>query len=164
MFTKNGASIINVNVKQITRFGLVGVVNTAIDLGVLNALLYLWPPSSYAWVALYNSAAFFAAVTCSYILNKRFTYGDRGAYSYRQFGRFVCLSLCGLGLNNAVLYSIIAYIFGGQYTVAHVNAAKLAAIVTAAAFNYLSYRRLVFVTASPPPSAARAGEALPRKT
>src|SRR5579883_2152538 len=59
--------------KQLTRFSLVGGLNTLIDLLVLNALLLLWPASSTLQLLLYNALAYGVGAGNSFVWNKYWT-------------------------------------------------------------------------------------------
>src|SRR5688500_904179 len=72
-------------IDQILRFGIVGVLNTAVDLGVLNTLIFLNPSGRAGWLyAVFKTIAFLVAVTNSYLLNRRFTFRSEKAASSAQ--------------------------------------------------------------------------------
>lgn len=73
---------------QLMRFAMVGLLNTLIDFGVLNGLLWLdgYPVN---WkLLLYNAVAFTVACGNSYFCNKFWTFGDRRPSTLHQVGLF----------------------------------------------------------------------------
>src|SRR4051794_38968317 len=61
--------------RQILRFGLVGGVNTLVDLLVLNGLLLLFPTTRTLMLLAYNSLAYSIGAINSFLLNKHWTFG-----------------------------------------------------------------------------------------
>ncbi len=55
---------------QFVRFGLVGCVNTTIDLLVLNGLFWLWPTQNIARLLLFNTLAYAFGALNSFVLNR----------------------------------------------------------------------------------------------
>jgi putative flippase GtrA len=89
---------------QIARFALVGVANTAVDIG-LFALLFYVGGAPLLWA---NSLSYLAAGTNSFFLNKYWTFGET-----RHKGRMQCqivlffvLGIVGLALSNAVVWGL----------------------------------------------------------
>lgn len=75
------------------RFGLVGVINTVVDLGVFS-LLYR---AGGLDPLLANGIAFFLAVTNSYLLNHHWTFRQpESSMSFSAYARFVVLNIGGL--------------------------------------------------------------------
>jgi putative flippase GtrA len=78
---------------NVLRFGLVGVVNTAVDFAIF-VLLYRWAGLD---PLLANGMAFVLAVTNSYLLNHRWTFRRHNrALSFSGYARFVALNSGGL--------------------------------------------------------------------
>ncbi|HVU66785.1 MAG TPA: GtrA family protein, partial [Ktedonobacteraceae bacterium] len=90
--------------KQLTRFSLVGGLNTLIDMLVLNALLLLWPASSTLQLLLYNALAYSVGAGNSFVWHKYWTFQQRRRLSLRECGRFALTTLLGMGLNSALLW------------------------------------------------------------
>src|SRR5690242_14728916 len=73
---------------QMMRFGAVGVVNTGIDIGTLNLLLWRFPTHNANTLLIYNSIAFLLGALNSFILNKYWTFQARRAASGSEILRF----------------------------------------------------------------------------
>lgn len=82
---------VNKTVFQATRFGIVGVMNTAVDYAVFLLLFYaVGLPSVVSKVISYS-----AGVVNSYIFNSRWTFKEQSRDSARQKARFLLVSLAG---------------------------------------------------------------------
>jgi putative flippase GtrA len=114
------------------RFCVVGAINTAIDIGVFFLLFYGF--GVHLLVA--NSLGFAAAVVNSYLLNKIWTFEDRGTHSAQRMGLFVLIALGGLGISNLVVY--------GLADTTGALAAKIFAIAVVLVWNFGLTRKFVF--------------------
>src|SRR5690348_17639396 len=89
--------------RQFSRFSLVGILNTAIDLLVFNLLLWLLPTQDARMLLLYNALAQCVAALNSFSINKFWTFGDKNPVSRQQIMRFIAVValcfLCNLPLN-----------------------------------------------------------------
>src|SRR5207245_2831310 len=63
--------------RHMMRFGLVGGLNTLIDLLALNGLLLLFPTTSSSLLLVYNALAYSLGAVNSFLLNKYWTFGSR---------------------------------------------------------------------------------------
>ena len=129
------------------RFAIVGILNTAVDIGLLTVMV-LWLRPHAAWrLALLNSLSFSIAVTFSYLGNRYFAFRDRP----RGKGPvgFVAVSICGLLLNDLVVVGVRgALLHTGLHGLLATDAAKLVATGASMAFNFVLYRQVVFVQRS----------------
>ena len=116
------------------RFGLVGVLNTGLDFFVFAMLFY-----GFAWPLLIaNSCGYLAGLTNSYLLNSRWTFGDRaGGRSPARPLRYAALNGIGLLLGNLVVGTLALFLPAWL--------AKLGAVAITFAWNYWSSDRLVFL-------------------
>jgi putative flippase GtrA len=115
-------------------FAMVGVVNTAIDLGIFlfgyNLLgLQLVPANLLAWLV---------AVSCSYVMNSSITFAHEsgGKLTWRSYGAFVISGIAGVIANTTVL-------FVASYWMP-VLAAKLLAILASFMINFSLSHFVVF--------------------
>jgi putative flippase GtrA len=123
---------------EFLRFGLVGLINTAVDMGVF-ILAYrgfqLDP-------LLANALAFLVAVTNSYLLNHFWTFQRADSpVSLSAYSRFLLLNTGGL------LIGSLAILLLGRFIMAEL--AKLAASVLTLLWNYSTSRWLVFNARNP---------------
>jgi putative flippase GtrA len=118
--------------KSFLRFCGVGLVNTLIDFGLFMLLYYFsgWP------LFLAHGASFSAATANSYVLNRKWTFGDAAGLHRRQFPKFVAVACGGLVLSTAVIYLLKGFVA--------VWLAKIFAIGAGVMWNYCGTRFLVF--------------------
>ena len=92
--------IIPARYHEFIRFGLVGVVNTAVHAGIVIALMETFAPPAF----LANGVAFLFANLMSYFLNSKFTF--KAALSVLNYLRFLLVSLVSLVLT--LLITLVA--------------------------------------------------------
>ncbi len=89
---------------QVLRFGLVGGLNTIVDLLILNMLLLLIPTSSTRMILIYSAIAYSLGAVNSFLLNKYWTFGYRQRTTWREVVRFIVTTLCGIGWSSIILW------------------------------------------------------------
>lgn len=131
---------------QFIRFGIVGMLNTLIDFGILNALMASFGAFKGAPLLLCNAAAFLVASLNSYICNKRWTFAHKGPSSLRQFLVFLILMLGGLAINSLAIGLLTASPLRPDWLspTLWVNVAKVCATAASMVWNYLACRHIVF--------------------
>ena len=119
---------------RITKFAVVGAINTAIDFSVFVFLLYQGGFS----IIVSNTVAYCVGIINSFLMNKYWTFSDskRNGHPLQQFPLFVALNLIGLGLSNLTVWSLAL--------VLHAIIAKVFAIGVTFVWNYWSNRRFVY--------------------
>lgn len=128
---------------QIAKFGFVGVLNTAIDFGVLNALIALTSITAGIWIIGLNAISFSVAVTNSYFWNKQWVFkaGKKG-----NFVTFLIVSLIGLSINTGTVYVLTTYL--GPDSISSqtqwANLAKVIATCFSLIWNFVGYKLIVF--------------------
>ncbi len=131
---------------QLSKFGIVGVANTAVDLGVLNLLIFIVGGSATAGVTTaFKGISFFAAVVNSYIWNRYWSFEKKESASANEFAKFMIVSTIGLFLNAGITFAITAT-FATNGNVSGILATIAAAIasVSVLAWNFLGYKLFVF--------------------
>ncbi len=133
---------------QLSRFITVGLVNTAIDFGILRSLIYLTDIQSGGGLIVLNSIAFLTAVTNSYFMNKYWTFG-LGPQSVRtiEVSKFLMVSLMGLYINDVVVYGITEFIrppFEQIGPISWIFIAKMVASGVSLVSNFVGYKFFVF--------------------
>lgn len=154
--------MVNTNKKdlmfQIGKFVIVGGINTGIDFVVLNILMFMTGYSEGPYFAVLKGLSFIVAVTNSYIMNKFWTFKEKGKTDVsRQFTQFFIVSLIGMGINVTVASlvvnfiprpSFIADIVVGSKTIQGVvlwaNVGTLTATFAALVWNFIGYKMFVF--------------------
>ncbi len=133
---------------QIYKFVIIGALNTAIDFGVLNLLMWWTGIYSGNWIILLNMISFSVAVTNSYFWNKYWTFKakEEGENRIKEFSQYVAVTLVGLVLNTAAVYLITTFIppmFGTSKEL-WANLAKVVATGISLIWNFLGYKFIVF--------------------
>lgn len=124
-------------VHQFVKYAMVGCLNTALFIGIFNALDLAIPTvSAYA-------TAFFVTSVGSFLLNKWWSFRDhRKERVVRQYLRFVTFTLIGLGLNTGAFRLLLIPL--EQYGRLGKNAAALATVPLSVVWNFSAYRRWTF--------------------
>ena len=131
---------------QFIKFAAVGVLNTAIDFGILNLLMWGFGIYKGSWIFLFNVISFSAAAANSYFINKYWTFGELSKIRAGQFVKFFIISVVGALINSGIVFAITTFIppaFGlGEGLWA--NLAKLVATAVAWIWNFTMYKFVVF--------------------
>ena len=90
---------------RFVKFGMVGAVGVLVDFSVTWLCKEQLGCNKY----LSNTLGFCLAVLNNYLLNKYFTFHDRGAPDPGQLGKYFIISLIGLGISNVFIYLLQTY-------------------------------------------------------
>lgn len=122
------------DLRRFVKFGLIGVLNTAVDFGaffVLNKLLHIGPYVS-------QTGAFLIAALNSFLWNKYWTFEKKAPVSRREILRYAVTNgaylLCSLGIMRLLIRSFSLDPF----------LAKFPTAVCMVLFNYLMAKFWVF--------------------
>lgn len=134
--------------EQIVKFVIVGVINTGIDVALLNGLSYVTGSWRGYGVFGLNSIAYGVALMNSYFMNKYWTFLDRSDKSkILKFSEFVAVNLMGLLLNGAIVTAVTTYI-PRQFGLAEAGWLNFAKLLVATpfvmVFNFICYKYWVF--------------------
>jgi putative flippase GtrA len=123
-------------------FGMIGVVNTAIDASVFFVALATLTSSLMAA----NVLAWLVAVSCSYVMNSFITFARESGRKlrWRDYGTFVASGIAGVIANTAMLVAVAQ--------VAPVWVAKACAILVSFLVNFSLSHFVVFRTRKHVPS------------
>lgn len=125
--------------EEVVKFASIGLVNTAITLVIFNLFLSVGPLKA-------NVAATVVATTCSYFLNRHWTYRHLPKTTLkREYTLFFAFNLIGFVIETAIL-AVARYgmHFDEHTDVAAFNIAKFSGLVIATAFRFWAYRSFVF--------------------
>lgn len=158
----------NLTLWQFLRFGLVGCVNTLVDLLVLNCLFWLLPSQNTTLLLLANSVAFATGALNSFLLNRYWTFQRSGHTNKGEVTRFAAMTLASVACNDLILYMLNSAGHPGQFSpVLWTNLMKVMAIGGTVLVSYLGMRLWVFVQSSQQTSgdssSARQREARPAR-
>jgi putative flippase GtrA len=132
---------------RLVRFGLVGLANTAIDVGIYLGLRSTGMPLVPA-----NAISTTAGLLFSFVANRSFTFGDRaGSGRARVAALFLVTTGLGLWVLQPLVIAGVEHLLATWHTAAalvpsalHSLVPKLAGIAVSIAWNYVAYDRLVF--------------------
>lgn len=132
---------------EINKFVLVGLMNTGIDFGVLNLLMWATGIDKGRWLILLNMISFGTAVVNSYFWNKFWTFKakDSSRVSW-EFSQFLIVSIIGLIINTSIVYLLATFtspMFGLSQRI-WTNLAKVTATALSLVWNFLGYKFIVF--------------------
>lgn len=129
------------------QFLLIGVLNTLVDLGGLNFLMWISGISTGIWYSIFKGASFLVAVVNSYLWNKFWTFeAKRTSGMQAEFAKFFVVTLIGFGINVGIS-SFIVNAIGPQFGLSVKIWANLGAIVASVIgifWNFLGSKFIVF--------------------
>jgi 4-amino-4-deoxy-L-arabinose transferase-like glycosyltransferase/putative flippase GtrA len=91
---------------QLLRFGLVGALNTSVDLLALNLIVWTLHIQTVPPLMAANALAYGIGAVQSFVLNKRLTFRRRTRVTPGEMGRFALTTLAGITLNDALLWIV----------------------------------------------------------
>lgn len=134
-------------IKQAAKFVLVGILNTLLDFGVLNLLIFASGISSGFGYSLFKGASFTVAVVNSYFLNKLWTFKNQGeGKAKKEFVQFFIVSFIGFSINVGIA-SLVVNIISPQFGLGPklwANVGAICATFAAMTWNFLGYKFIVF--------------------
>ena len=113
---------------QIIKFGILGVVATFVDVGVLVVLKELL----HIDVLVSSAISFCVSVAVNYILSMTFVFKSKNQNKLREIVIFVLLSVGGLCLNQLILW------IGVTFTPVYYLIVKLFALVIVPVYNFIT--------------------------
>jgi putative flippase GtrA len=136
---------------EIARFALVGVINSGVDLVVLNALIAISHRGRTGLVySLFKATSFLVAVLNSYLLNSKWTFRETAPQStMTRIGRFLSVSVVGLAINVGTASGVVMFVGPVRWLARWwPSVAALAGAACGMAFNFAGYKYLVFLPVS----------------
>lgn len=131
--------------RQITKFVIVGGLNTFLDFAILNFLIASSGIATGLGYSFFKGISFLVAVTNSYFWNKYWTFEATGKKEL-QFLQFIVVSAIGLFINVGVASFIVNNV-GAPGSISPALWANIGALVAVAAsliWNFLGYKFIVF--------------------
>jgi len=138
---------------QLFRFGVVGIVNTVVDLSVLNILIFLFHTGETGTMfAVFKTVAFVCAVLNSYLLNRSWTF-RRAADKHHivEGAQFLFIRLLGAVVNVGTSSYVATYMHPRWriHTKAWPSFAALVGTAFSLGFNFVGYKFWVFAHRKP---------------
>lgn len=130
---------------QFVRFGLVGGINTCIDVMAFNILVWIFPTKEVYMLVFYNSLAFLTGSLNSFFWNKLWTFKQRSRATNEQVVRFALVTSLGIICNDAFLWLATTTLTSLSLNgLLWTNVAKISAIAGSVAVSYIGMRFSVF--------------------
>ncbi len=128
---------------QLAKFAEVGVLNTAIDFGILNFFILLTGVTSGLGIILMNATSFTTALVNSFFWNKEWVFGES---KKSNFLTFFIVTLIGLLLNTGTVFALTTYVHPVlvKSPTLWANLAKVLATGLSMVWNFAGYKVVVF--------------------
>ena len=133
--------------RQVVHFGIVGIINTGIDVLTLNLLLWFFPTRNANLLLTYNSVAYLFGALNSFWLNKYWTFQQNHKTTGREIVRFAIINTLGILCNDSLLWitaGLLHPAIGNGFLWA--NLSKLVAVVGTSVVSYLGMKFWVFAS------------------
>lgn len=132
---------------QFAKFGLIGVANTVIDVGIYNLFITLTNISSGSMIVIFKTISVLTAIINSYIWNKYWSFEQKDTTEVsKEFSQFLAVSLTGLLLNVGITYVVVNVIGApaGMNPKVWANVGALTASLVGFGWNFVGYKFFVF--------------------
>lgn len=113
---------------QIMKFGVVGVIATVIDFGIMNLLHYGLGLN----ILIANTSGFIVSLIFNYLASMKYVFAHKEGMSRREFIIFVVLSVIGLALNDGIVLTLNAGLG------LEANIAKICATALVMVYNFVT--------------------------
>ena len=113
---------------QIMKFGVVGVIATVIDYGIMNLLHYGLGLN----ILIANTSGFIVSLIFNYLASMKYVFAHKEGMSRREFIIFVVLSVIGLALNDGIVLTLNAGLG------LEANIAKICATALVMVYNFVT--------------------------
>ncbi len=124
-------------VERFLKFATVGALGMVVDLTVLNVLHKVF--GLHLLVA--NSISFTTAVISNFTWNRLWTFPESRQHPVvTQLGKFAIVNIIGLGINNAILWTVFHLVTGFIPDPLDYNLAKITAIGVVLFWNFFVNR------------------------
>ena len=141
------------NMGQITRFLIVGMMNTLLDLLLLNIMTLISAVKDGLGFSAQKACSACIAIIFSYVLNKYWSFKScQAGNNYMEFGKFITVSLFSMAIQVIVATVMVSHIrplfdlYGPFLRNAQlwVNIGGISGSLFSAISNFLGYKYFVF--------------------
>jgi putative flippase GtrA len=132
---------------QLAKFGLIGVTNSVVDIGIYNSFIFYSNVSSGSMIIVFKCISVLGAIVNSYIWNKYWSFEKKNADNLKQeFTQFLIISSIGLLLNVGITAFVVNVIGTptGFSEKAWANVGGLTASALVLTWNFVGYKFFVF--------------------
>ena len=134
--------------RQATRFCIVGIINTAVDIIVLNLLIFITGTGhSGPLFTAFKTISFLVALLNSFYMNSRWTFAGEGSgrTTMSQGAQFIVVSVLASVVNIASASYVASFVKPPVELVSYwPTVAALVGTVFSFIFNFIGYKFLVF--------------------
>jgi putative flippase GtrA len=123
-------------VAKFIKFGLVGFSGVFVDFGITFLLKEKLKVQQY----VSNACGFITAASTNYLLNRLWTFHSNDPNISLEYGRFILISMVGLGINMLILWLLVKKLGMNFYL------AKLFAIGFVTVWNFFANIAYTFTT------------------
>jgi putative flippase GtrA len=142
-------------VLQFLKFAVIGVLNTATDLCLLNIMVFLSASTDGIGYTIQKAISALCAVVVSYFLNKNWAFDDKNSEnSIKKFSAFFMVSLTGMVINVGTASAVVFFLKPLVDSALNnpdllndtvwVNLGALAGTAVSMIFNFIGYKIHVF--------------------
>ncbi|MBU2036938.1 GtrA family protein [Patescibacteria group bacterium] len=140
---------------QLAKFVLVGALNSLVDWGILNLLMFLTSLTAGTMFSVFKGISFLVAMANSYFWNKFWTFKkaeelssatSSAQKSGKEMLQFFIVSLVGFTLNVGAA-TLLVNVLGPQFGLSAklwANAGALAGTALGMSWNFVGYKLIVF--------------------
>ncbi|MDW8280035.1 MAG: GtrA family protein [bacterium] len=131
---------------QFAKFSAVGTLNSFVDFGVLNLLIFLTNIAFGWWYTLFKAISFICGTTNSYFWNRYWTFEAEGKPKISEAAKFYTIAIVGGFLNVSVASLVVNGITRPEFVSVNLwaNIGALCCIFSALLWNFSGYKFLVF--------------------
>lgn len=130
---------------QFAKFAVVGVLNTAIDFGVLNSMSLITGVTGGLIVGGVNIPGVALALTNAYFWNKLWVFSrSDGKGVLNDLPKFFLVSGIGIIINSSIVILATSYPVVSIHAKTWLNLAKVMATIFSLVWNFLGYKFIVF--------------------
>jgi putative flippase GtrA len=131
---------------QLAKFAETGVLNTLIDMGIYNGLIWLTGITSGAFMIPLNIFSFSCATGNSYFWNKHWTFEKNDKAKGKEFIEFFIVTMIGMGINTLIVFLGTTFFspMMGLSAAAWANLIKIGATMFSMIWNFAGYKFIVF--------------------
>src|SRR3989344_7161699 len=132
--------------RQFVKFGIVGGLNSMLDLGILNLLIHSTGIATGLYFSFFKTVSFSIAVTNSYFWNKYWTFHSEETPRTVEFFKFLMVNLVGLGINVGSA-SFVVNVLGAPAGVSPAlwaNIGAMSSVFVSLFWNFIGMKFIVF--------------------
>jgi putative flippase GtrA len=143
------ASLLRPGASQPAKYALVGVLNTLLDLAILNLLFWAFSPGRAIGIAAINVVSYGCGIVNSYVWNARWTFASPRWQRAETIASFTAVMILAWGINTGVVVAGHAVGARALPDSAALNIAKIVAAAASFTVGFILCRWWVFKEETP---------------